>query len=86
MMVSHSKAEIFAELKQMLQELFEIKPEQIILTARLYEDLDLDSIDAIDLLVQLQTFTGRKFQPAEFKAVRTIGDVVDVIYSNLTKT
>ena len=53
--------------------------------ARLYEDLDLDSIDAVDLIVHLQTITKRKFNPEEFKLVRTIQDVVEIIYKELSK-
>ena len=51
-----------------------IKPE-----ARLYEDLELDSIDAVDMIVHLQKKTGKKIKPEEFKAVRTVQDVVDAV-------
>jgi acyl carrier protein len=57
--------------------------EKLILNARLSDDLDLDSIDAIDLVVKLQEYTGRKISPSEFKSVRTIGDVVDKIYTQV---
>ena len=51
--------------------------------SRLYEDLDLDSIDAVDLVVKLQQFTSRKFKPEEFRNVRTVGDIVDCVCSLL---
>jgi acyl carrier protein len=44
------------------------------------QDLDLDSIDAVDLVVELQKLTGRKIKPEEFKTVRTVGDVVERVY------
>ena len=47
--------------------------------ARLYDDLDLDSIDAVDMVVHLQKKTGHKIKPDTFKAVRTVQDVVDVV-------
>ena len=47
--------------------------------ARLYEDLELDSIDAGDMIVHLQKKTGKKIKPEEFKAVRTVQDVVDAV-------
>ncbi|MEG9083322.1 acyl carrier protein, partial [Escherichia coli] len=47
--------------------------------ARLYEDLDLDSIDAVDMVVNLQKKTGHKIKPETFKAVRTVQDIVDVV-------
>ena len=78
-----SKSDIAEVLSKYLQDLFDLPTEKLILTARLSEDLDLDSIDAIDLVVKLQEYTGRKISPSEFKSVRTIGDVVDKIYAQV---
>ena len=83
--MQYSKEQIFAELQKIMHKLFELDPQQIKLDSKLYEDLDLDSIDAVDLIVHLQSFTNKKFKPEEFKAVKTIGDVVDVIYNELAK-
>jgi acyl carrier protein len=78
-----SKSDIEVVLSKYLQELFDLPMEKLILNARLSDDLDLDSIDAIDLVVKLQEYTGRKISPSEFKSVRTIGDVVDKIYTQV---
>jgi acyl carrier protein len=56
-----------------------IPPEKVTPEAKLFEELSLDSIDAIDLVVRLQALTGRRFAPQDFKAVRTVGDVLDCI-------
>jgi acyl carrier protein len=72
-----STEEILEKLKSHLVEMFEVPPEKIRRDARLYEDLDLDSIDAVDLMVQLQAITGRKLKAEEFKSVRTVGDILD---------
>jgi acyl carrier protein len=71
-----SRDEILSRLRADLEEMFEIEPERTTLDARLYEDLDLDSIDAVDLIVKLSELTGRKIKPEAFKSVRTVGDVV----------
>lgn len=52
---------------------------EITLDAQLYQDLELDSIDAIDLVVHLQKLTGKKIKPEEFKTVRSVADVVDAV-------
>jgi len=78
MILSHD--DILLRLRADLEEMFEIPPERITPEARLYEDLDLDSIDAVDLIVKVQEFIGQKIKPDEFKTVRTVGDVVDRIY------
>jgi acyl carrier protein len=74
-----SRDEIFEELKRELCTLFELKPEAITPAARLYDDLDLDSIDAVDLAVRLQELTKKRIRPEQFKAVRTVADVVDAV-------
>lgn len=71
---------LLEELTRHLVELFELKPEQITLEARLKDDLDLDSIDAVDLIVKLQELIGRRISPTEFKSVETVSDVVEVVH------
>ena len=76
-----SKAEVLQTLASYLRDSFEVPDSKIRLEASLFEDLDLDSIDAVDLVVQLQEYAGRKIPVAEFKTVRTVGDVVDQVYA-----
>lgn len=83
--MSPTKEEILEKLKEMMQELFEMDPNDVTLESKLYEDLDLDSIDAVDLIVHLQKLTSRKFNPEEFKSARTISDVVNIIHAELSK-
>ena len=70
---------LYQEVSALLIKLFELDPEIITPQARLYEDLDLDSIDAVDMVVNLQKKTGHKIKPETFKAVRTVQDIVDVV-------
>ena len=72
-----TRDEIFHEIRRALVELFEIDPEDVTLNAQLYQQLELDSIDAIDLVVHLQKLTGQKIKPEEVKSVRTGADVGD---------
>lgn len=74
-----SHNEIFEHVKAQLIELFEIEPAKIRLDAQLYQDLDIDSIDAIDLILRLKDYTGKKVKPEDFKSVRTVGDVVSAV-------
>jgi acyl carrier protein len=75
--------EIYQKLKAYLEEMFEVPPDKVSFEARLYEDLDIDSIDAVDLVVRLQELTSRKLKPEEFKSVRTVGDVIDRVHAIL---
>jgi acyl carrier protein len=76
-----TKDELFTRISSILQDTFEIDPTRITPAANLYTDLDIDSIDAVDLIVQLKPLLGGKLQPDAFKAVRTVQDVVDVLHS-----
>ncbi|MDH3428625.1 MAG: acyl carrier protein [Gammaproteobacteria bacterium] len=71
--------EIFHDVIRELHALFDIAEQDIKLESRLYEDLDLDSIDAVDLVVRLQEITKKRIQPDQFKSVRTVEDVVDAV-------
>ncbi len=72
----YSQEEIYEKLKTILVDDFEIAPEKLALDANLFEDLELDSIDAVDLAVKLQEFTEKKISPENFKQIRTLNDVV----------
>lgn len=74
-----SRDELLRKLTEYMETLFEIPPERVTQDALLVEDLDLDSIDVVDLLVKLRELTGRRVKAEEFKSVRTIGDVLDII-------
>lgn len=71
--------DIFQDVIRELHALFDIEEQDITLESRLYEDLDLDSIDAVDLVVRLQEITKKRIQPDQFKSVRTVQDVVDAV-------
>lgn len=74
-----NRDEIFKETAKIINETFEIPFEEIQLEASLQEDLDLDSIDAVDLIVKLQNYTNKRINPEEFKQVKTVEDVVTAI-------
>ncbi|WP_218664840.1 acyl carrier protein [Acinetobacter sp. Colony158] len=78
-----SQEHILSTLREWMQDLFEIEPETIQLESHLYSDLDVDSIDAVDLIVKIKELTGKQVKPEDFKNVRTVHDVVTVI-QNMT--
>lgn len=74
-----TKEEVLSAIADVLVSEFELDRAKLVPEARLFEDLDLDSIDAVDLVVRLQQQTGLKVKAEDFKAIRTLGDVADVI-------
>jgi len=76
-----TKEEILSRIVQILVETFDMDASRVVLEAKLADDLDIDSIDAVDLIVQLKPLVGKRLKPEAFKSVRTIGDVVDAVYA-----
>ena len=76
--------QVLEKLREWMEDLFEISPEDVQLNANLANDLDVDSIDAIDLVVKIKELTGKQVNPEDFKNVRTVQDVVVVIQNMST--
>lgn len=75
--MDNNREQIMNELSRILVEMFEVDEDEVVPEARLYEDLDIDSIDAIDMVIRLKEITGKKVSPEDFKSVRTVEDVVE---------
>jgi len=71
--------QLFQKIKEILVEQFEVDESIVSLDANLYEELQIDSIDAVDLLVQIKDLTGVKIAPEIFREVRTIRDVLNAL-------
>ena len=81
-----SQQEVFDQVKKTLVDLFEIDAAKVVPGANLYADLDIDSIDAIDLILELKAYTGKRIDPEQFKHVRTIDDLVTAVHQLLNET
>ena len=81
-----NKENLYGEITHILSEMFEIPIDSIKGDSKLYEDLDLDSIDAVDLVIRLQELTKKKIDPAAFKSIRTVNDIVEVACDILKET
>ena len=75
-----NREDIFNLLRNALVELFELDPASISLESHLYRDLEIDSIDAIDLIDHIKRQTGKKITAEDFKSVRTVNDVVEAVF------
>lgn len=77
-----TKEQLFEQIRHILVDRFEVEESLISMDANLYEELEIDSIDAVDLLVYLKEVTGKKIPPEQFKEVRTIENVIDTILAS----
>ncbi len=74
-----SQAETLARVAETFVEMFELDPKSVTAEARLVEDLDLDSIDAIDLAAKVHQMTGRRLEEEQLRRIRTVQDVVEIV-------
>ncbi|HEV3192123.1 MAG TPA: acyl carrier protein [Polyangiaceae bacterium] len=79
-----NRGEILVEVQRRMAEMFELEPTEIREDCLLREDLDLDSLDAIDLAIRIQELTGDRVEESVLRKVRTVGDVVDLIAQMLS--
>ncbi len=73
------KENLYLKIRGILVDQFDVEEALVSMDANLYEELKIDSIDAVDLLVQLKEVTGQKIAPETFKEVRTIRDVLNAL-------
>lgn len=79
----HSKDEIFKWVADLMKTEFHFRDEELRPEAHLVDDLDLDSIDAVDLAVRVEERTGLSLDEADLKSIQTIQDIVDLIDERL---
>jgi len=80
-----SKDEIFSAIVDILEKDFDCPREKLLPDAQIVQDLDLDSIDAIDLIVKLQNIADIKVSPNDFKQIKTLQDIADAIHRILSE-
>ena len=81
-----SREEALSKVVEILADSFELDAKKILPSSTLYEELDLDSIDAIDIFTQLRELTGRRPDPADARNVRTVDQLIDFVFAEIEKT
>lgn len=76
-----SKDEIFSQVRETMVSMFELESDSIKLDSHLFKDLDLDSIDAIDMAVKMQDLTGKRVEESALQGLQTVGDIVDLAHN-----
>ncbi len=79
--MSYTEEELFKQLQDTMVRLFEIDAESVVPSARLYEDLDIDSIDAVNMIIEMKRVTDKKIPAERFREARTVGDVLSTVFA-----
>lgn len=78
--MTYTKEAIYEELQTVLSEMFGFAKDNITLSTHARDDLDLDSIDLIDLAVKLEERLGKKIPKEKFAEIHTVSDFVDILH------
>jgi len=81
-----TKGEVLDHVRRTIAELFELDLEDIRPESTIFDDLDLDSIDAIDLVAKLQQLTGERIEEQAMRSVRTVADLTELVAGQLVRT
>jgi len=73
------KTVVYEKLKELMVCEFELDADSISIEKHLDDDLQLDSLDMVDLTLSLSSYLGKKLDPSLFKDARTVQDLVDLI-------
>lgn len=84
--VRMTKGEVLDHVRRTIAELFELDLEDIRPESTIFDDLDLDSIDAIDLVAKLQQLTGERIEEQAMRSVRTVADLTELVAGQLVRT
>jgi acyl carrier protein len=83
--MTHTRESLLARISEILQEQFDVQPDFIKPDSRLREDLDIDSIDAVNLMIELKSITAKKITLENFHQVKTISDLIDAVFAVLSQ-
>jgi len=75
--------EVYSKVKAILVDEFEVEADEISMQSNLFKDLELDSLDAIDLMVTLDKELEVEIKTEEMKDVQTIKDVCNFVLGAL---
>ena len=78
-----TQEEVYSKIKSVLMDEFEVEEEAITMQTNLFTDLELDSLDAIDLMVTLDKELGIEIKTEEMQDLRTIEDVYKFVLSSI---
>lgn len=80
-----TRENVYQFVVRVLQEQFELDADSLNEDVNLREDLDIDSIDAVNILIELKALTAKKIAIENFHQIQTVRDLVDAVYQVISE-
>ena len=74
-----SREEVFEQVREILVERLDVKEDDVNIGAHLRDDLEADSLDLVELIMDLEERFGVKISDEEAQSITTVGEAVDFI-------
>jgi acyl carrier protein len=82
-MADMSKEELFERVKEVIVEQLGVEPEKVTAEARFREDLEADSLDQVELIMEFEDVFGGEISDEEAQQIRTVGQAVDYLQGRM---
>ena len=73
------KEAIFLSLRDTLTAEFRVDPASVCPTTHIFDDLQLDSLDLIELITSMKDYTKGEIDPSVYKDSKTVEDLVEIL-------
>jgi acyl carrier protein len=77
-----SRDEVFERIKEVLSERLSVEEADINEEANFQEDLDADSLDLVEMIMELEDQFGIKIPDEDAQKIQTVGQAVDYVTSH----
>jgi acyl carrier protein len=77
-----SRGEVFERIKEVLSERLSVEESDITEEANFQEDLDADSLDLVEMIMELEDQFGIKIPDEDAQKIQTVGQAVDYVTSH----
>ena len=75
--------EIFAKVKEVIVDQLSVEEDDVTADASFFDDLGADSLDIVELVMALEDQFGISIPDEDAESIKTVGDAVDYIASNM---